>query len=290
MATTLTNQASATFVFEGSGDTRTVTSNIVNTQVLDEYCLEVEKDCYQECFKAGENITYSITVTNCGCRNLRCFTITDDLGCEQAGDTPLTYLAGSARISINGNTYEIAPTDTSPLTFSVPNTLELKESFTITYVATVDENISSEILEIVNTVHVSAKAACKHSCERYCASTTSTLPRCNDAILRITKTASKSQVGCGDDLEYILTIENSGYLDATSIIVTDQLPENFTVNNIFIESEDNNHNYDVSEYDIDSNNILTIPNATGTEIIVRGLEPGVNHTNYIHIQGSFNNN
>lgn len=288
MAQIISNQATATYTFEGSREARTAVSNVATTTLLDDYSLEVNKQNYQQCFRPGENVTYSIRVSNTGCRKLKDFIIVDDLGKPENGLSPLVYMEGSARLSIGGEFMEINPTSTDPLTFNVSNTLLAGEHFIITYIATVDQAISSGLLEITNTANVSAVSGCDDENQtRYSDSDTSSLPRCTDANLIITKQVSKSSICSCDSYDYIITIENSGLLDANNVVVTDYLPQGFSVNSIRVENEDTIHDYDPTEYSLDDNNFLTLPNISGTVINVRSVEPGITHSAVVTINGSF---
>lgn len=294
MATIISNQATATYNFDGSDLTRSTTSNTVNTTVRDNYCVEIVKHNNNECFTPGENLTFTIEVTNCGCKSLRNFIITDNLGLVD-DYRPLTYLDGTSTLIMNGNFTNITPTDTEPLTYEVPNTLNAGDSFFITYTVTVDPEISSEIMEIVNTVVVTA-TPCDSCCgcngntvtQTVTASASSTTPRCVDANLVIFKEVNKDHICNCDSVEYTITLRNTGLTDATNVVVTDVLPAGFTINNIHIINDEINHNYDASEYTVDGSNLLTLPNNTGTVINVRSVEPGVNHDTIVTITGTYN--
>ena len=289
MATIISNQATATYNFDGSVETRSSTSNTVNTVVRDEYCVDIIKHNNNECFNPGDNLTFTIEVTNCGCKALKNFRITDNLGLDD-DYRPLTYLEGTSTLIMNGTFTNITPTDTEPLTYSVTNVLNPEESFFITYTVTVDPEISSEILEIVNSVEVKGYPACESCNERRFVTDTSssTTPRCEDANLVLFKEASKNNICSCDSFEYTIVLRNTGLTDATNVVVTDLLPEGFTITNIHVISDEINHNYDTSEYSVDGSNLLTLPNNTGTVINVRSVEPGVNHDTVVTITGTYN--
>jgi len=290
MPTIISNQATATYSFEGSVTVRSTTSNIANTTLLDNYSFEVNKDSLQSCFNPGENITYTLRITNTGCKRLRDFVITDDLAQPEQGDAILSYMASSARLIYNGNITEIDPSDATPLTFSVSETLEPGESFIILYVVTVASDIATELVEIVNNVSVTANTTCNCNDQETCMATDSfSLPRCADANLIMTKCVSKSSICSCDSYDYVIKIQNTGLLDATNVVITDILPNGFTINNIHVENEEINHNYLASEYDFNNTtNLLTLPNETGTVINVRSVEPGISHETVVTISGTYN--
>ena len=76
---TITNQAHVTFSYGDSETTKTNYSNIVNSSIKDKYSISVEKTSTTECFRAGEIISYTISVKNTGCGCLSNFEITDTL-------------------------------------------------------------------------------------------------------------------------------------------------------------------------------------------------------------------
>lgn len=280
---TITNQAHVSFSYEGSEVVKTNDSNIVNSSIKDKYSISVEKTSTTECFRAGEVIGYIVRVTNTGCGCLSNFTVTDNLG----GEDYATYVEGSARLFINGSMTEITPTDVSPLTFTIQEKLERDAEFILQYNVLVSDTISSEVTEITN--HVSVRGyACGcgcHSkdCVEGCGELT--IPKCEFAEVLITKAVSNDNVCCGEELDYMITLTNIGNVDATNVVVTDTLPENFTTTEIHMENNGNHYQFGASEYTIDDANFLTLPNETGTAILVPALGPGVDNTTRIRIHG-----
>ena len=288
MAKIISNQATATYSVEGSSERRNVQSNIASTTLLDAYGLEVSKQSLQQTFSNGENVTYTIRVTNKGYRNLNNFTITDDLA-TPSQEGALSYLPFTARLSINGDFIVLTPTSLSPLTFSVANTLLSNETFTITYVAVVGQSLPTSVLELTNTATVTARSAADlGDATQYSASDTATIYRNNQANLSITKQVSKPTIRNSDSYEYILTITNNGLTEASNVVITDNLPEGFAVSGIRVENEDFVHDYEESEYVIDGANLLTLPSESGTAINVRSAEIGKDNATIIHIYGNFN--
>lgn len=281
---TISNQAHVTFSYGESETTKTNSSNIVNSSIKDKYSISVEKTSTTECFRAGEIISYMIRVTNTGCGCLSNFTITDTLG----GEDYASYVEGSARIFINGSMNTISPSDLSPLTFSVQDRLERDDEFVLQYNVLVDSNISSEVSEITNEVTVSGYACgcgCDGNNNRVEETASLTIPKCEYAEVIITKSVSNDSICPGEELDYIITLTNTGNVDATNVVVTDSLPSNFTVMEIHSENNGVHYKYDASEYDIDDANLLTFPNETGTAIFVPAIAPGVDNTTRIRIHG-----
>lgn len=291
MAQTHTNQAYVTYSYEGASGPQTNESNMVTSTRRDRYDFSVEKTATTDCFRAGENITFFIHISNTGCRCLGKFYICDNLG----GNEYLSYVEGSARLMVGGSLIEITPTNTYPLEFEISHNLEKNESMFLQYTATVSSSISTEVESITNKIEV--RACPCGNCEdneqvatgtgSNCISktATSTISRCDYAELLITKQVSSTDICCDDEVDYFITLTNTGTIDATNIIVTDSLPEEFTLMEISTENNGDVYVYDASEYNLSAANFLTLPNATGTAIYVPAVSPGVDNTTRIKIHG-----
>jgi len=282
----LNNQANVTYTYTGARAPETRSSNVANTTLIEDYSFVVSKQSLQTGFIPGENITYNITVTNDGANPLTNFTLTDNLGLT-TGTTPLTYLLSSARLISNDVISSISPTVVNPLTFAVPLTLGVGETFNIIYVAEVNETISQDIESIINSVTVTATDTT--GANTYTETTSLTLSRVNDANLVIIKQSNQSVINSGDNLDYTITVSNQGSLAATDVIITDNLPDGLTVTGISISQNGTTYNYSPSEYDINTTtNTLTLPNATGRPISIDGFVSGIDNSAIITISGIYN--
>lgn len=280
---TISNQAHVSFSYEGSLITKTNDSNIVNTSMKDRYSMSVEKTSTSTCFRPGDTITYMIEVTNTGCGCLNHFTLVDNLG-----DDYLSYIEGSARVFVSGSMREITPSDLSPLTFSVSDRLERDEGFILQYSVIVSDDISADIDEITNEVTVRAyPCGCGCRSDRDCITEEASLsiPKCLFAEVLITKATSNANVCCNDEIDYFITLTNTGNVDATNVVVTDSMPEAFTLTEVHSENNGNHYQYGTDEYTVDENNFLTVPNETGTAIYVPAVGPGVDNTTRIRLHG-----
>lgn len=291
MAQTHTNQAYVTFSYEGASGPKTNESNTVTSTRRDRYDFSLEKTSTSECFRAGDNITFFIHISNTGCNCLGKFYICDNLG----GNEYLSYVEGSARLMADGELTEVEPTNTYPLEFNISHKLEKNQSMILQYTVMVSSSISSEVESITNEVEVRACPceACEGN-EQVATGTGSkcvtkrasyTISRCEYAEVLITKQVSSDSVCCDDELDYFITLTNTGTIDATNVVVTDSLPAEFTLMEIHTENNGDHYQYDSSEYDLTAANYLTLPNATGTAIFVPAVGPGVDNTTRIRIHG-----
>ena len=281
---TISNQAHVSYSYEGSDVTRTNHSNIVNSTIKDAYSISVEKTSSSDCFRAGDTITYFVNVTNNGCSCFGHFHITDNLG----GENYLSYVPGSSRIFIDGTMTSITPSNTSPLEYDFSRQLERDNALIIQFNVVVDDNIPTDVTEIVNLVTVEATPCSCDSSSTTLPVTESaslTLQRCEFAEIVITKQASSDSVCCNQELDYYITLTNTGTIDATNVVVTDTLPTNFTTLSISMENNGNVYLFDPSEYTIDEANLLTLPTDTGTAILVPAIAPGIDNTTRIKIHG-----
>lgn len=278
----ITNQAQVSFSYEG-GVTRTNNSNVVNSTMLDEYGLSVQKTTSKECYRPGDTITFFVQLINTGCSCLKNFHITDNLG----GEDYLSFVEGSARVIIDGILTEITPTSTSPLEFDFSERLEREEGLVLLYNAVVRSDLSEEVNEITNTVEVIGyPCGCNNNDTPAVTETASaSITKCEFADVLITKQASSDTYCCDDEINYFITLTNTGTVDATDVIVTDTLPTGFVITDIFMENNNETYHFSPSEYTVDDANLLTLPNATGRAILVPSLAPGIDNTTRVTIQG-----
>lgn len=279
----ISNQAHVSFSYEGATETYTNDSNIVNASMKDQYSVLVEKSSTSSCFKAGDTITYMIHITNNGCCCLGRFEIVDTFENSEY----LSYISGSSRLFINGSMQTIIPTETNPLTFEIGGRLEKDEELILQYNMHVSSNIDSDITSLENNVEVRAYPCnCDNdSNDSVQGNATLSIPKCEFAEILITKAVSNDNVCCGEELDYIITLTNTGTVDAINVVVTDNLPNNFTLTEVHSENNGVHYKYDSSEYDLDAANFLTLPNATGAIISVPAIAPGVDNTTRIRLHG-----
>lgn len=263
MATTIFNEANATYQYSGSGELLTTTSNENQITLEDFQGLTLFKTSSQDSFLPGEIIPYTITITNNSAQFLTGVRIIDNL----AGGN-LAYVLGSARLSTSSQTYPVSPVATNPLTFTLQQ-LNVGETITLTYNAQVIFNLPASVLTLTNSVQGigytstgTINGFSSHSIQKK-----------TEDNFSLTKSASLNSVYPGQTLSYFLTLRNNTGTSATLSSITDNLPANFVVTNIsyrvgngsFIELSE-------SDYILTGTNSLTLPSQTGPTLVVPAEE------------------
>jgi len=198
----------ATLIYGGLvQNSNTVTGEIVEV-------LGLTKDALNTTYTAGEDITYTVSVTNTGTAPYTGLTLVDDLGAYPFGTEtlyPLAYDEGTIRYYVNG-TLQPTPTVTAtqPLTVTGINAPAGGNAL-ILYSATVRGTAPLSVGgQITNT------ATLLGGCEPIVA--TETVTARETADLRITKGLCPASVACNGTVTYTLTIENYGNIP---VIATD---------------------------------------------------------------------
>lgn len=260
MPTTITNEASTTYQFNGSSEVNNLTSN-ENTIVLeDTQGLLLTKNSNPSDFLAGEIITYSITITNTSANFLTGVRIIDNLG---GGN--LAYVLGSASLTTATQTYPVTPIATNPLTFTLQQ-LGVGASMTLTYRAQVIFNLPSTVTAITNTVQGIGYT----STGTITGFANRTIQKKNSGLdITFNKSASETNVFSGQVYSYRLTYVNGTSTGAVALSITDQLPANFEVTSITIRVGGGSEvTLSGDDYTISNTNFLTIPSSTVNTITI----------------------
>ena len=272
MATQINNSASATYGYGRDGLDSAV-SNVAVANLLEQYAIEASKNVQNTYFRPGEILSYYISATNTGTDSLYNLTFTDDLG---GTGTPLTFVDSSAYINFNGVITPIIPTSINPLIFVIPNAFTPGDTATIDFLVRVNSTISSELTEITNTSNITANEGSSTGPVLTVDPSPSVTIALEDyANVTITKTVSNSNITEGVPFSYTLELENSGNLPATGVVITDVLPEGFSINSITSTTNGVTTTFAPGDYTIDPvSNTLTLPTNPTIEIIVPAYGDG----------------
>ena len=215
MAQTITNQASLRYQY---GEVQASTLSNVATATLTQ-ALTVTKTPLTGTYRAGDVITYVVSVVNGGASALSDVAVTDDLGAyAAAGGTavPLTFADGALLIldGVPGGTLTPTAAD-GGVTFTIPS-LAAGADAQLVYTAAVNGFAPLEAAgAITNTVTVTAAGTTES------ASATATITVEDYADVTVTKTMSPASVRDGEPITYTFAVTNCGNTEATGLTLTD---------------------------------------------------------------------
>ena len=192
----------ATLTYNGN----TTNSNIAYGEILD--VLAATKTAVEGSYTPGETVTYVVTLRNTGTGALNGLTVTDDLGAYILNGTtvtPLTYVAGSAVLFVDG-VPQAAPAVTAgpPL---VVSGISIPGGSDAVLVYQARANGFADPAEggtIVNTVTVTGDGLSTP------ATATETVTAATAPVLTISKSINPTQVVDNDRVTYTFVIQNSG--------------------------------------------------------------------------------
>ncbi len=260
MATILENQANISYLYDGITDALAATSNIATTTLADACSVVITKTPLSASFRRGEVVSYAVRVENTGSAALGNVTVTDDL------DTgALVYVPDSLIVYVNSDPVTVTPTTTvGTLAFVMPANVQPGDVVIALYSA----RVNSAADTVVNTATVTGTglnaAACALS-----ETATAAISAESYADLAIYKASSAENINSGDTLSYTFTILNSGNSPATDVVLTDDLPDEFTINSVTVTTAGATTSYSAAEYNVDTTtNTITLPNTTGAQITV----------------------
>ena len=280
----INNSASATYGY-GRDRQDSAISNVATANLIEQYALSGSKIVQNTYFRPGEILSYYISTTNTGTDPLYNLSINDALG---DNDTILSYVDGSAYLTLNGVISQIIPSSTNPLTFNIPTTFEPGDIATVNFLVRVNSSISPDITEITNTATISATPTPENE-NPISATASTTINREEYAEVTITKSVSTQNITEGVPFTYTLELENSGNLPAYNVVVTDVLPENFEVLSITSTTNGVSTTYTADDYTVDpTTNTLTLPTNPAVEITVPASDNGGVGLTTIVITGRIN--
>lgn len=279
MASIINNQANISYQYNQTN--ANVSSNIVETTVLDLYGITATKTALQNTYRLNENITYITRIENNGSDDLYNLILQDDLA-----QNHLTPIETSVTLIKNNETIQLVPSN--PFILNIPGILSPEEVIYIIYVAKVNNNLASDITTLTNTQTITARGGgVTGPLVSVTPNPQATITKANYADLTIIKSTDKETIMSGDNLTYTFNIENSGNITAENIILTDYLPTGFTITSITSETNNITTTYNPNEYTFDTpTRLLTLPNTVGTPIQVPPSMNGINGKTVVKITGT----
>lgn len=244
-------------------------SNIVTGELLE--VLTAAKTAVQGSYRAGDDVTYVISIVNSGAIAYTGLTVADDLGTNAFGErnvTPLTYSDGSVKYYING-VLQTAPTVTAgpPLVFTGIN-VPANGNAVIVYTARVNEYAPLATGgTITNTATVSGGGLST------AVTATATLPVETAPQLTVTKSVNPTSVVENGELTYTFVIQNLGNTEAgagDNAVLTDTFDPVLNITSVTFNgtawSSPTQYNYDASTGAFATvAGAITIPAATYTQ-------------------------
>jgi uncharacterized repeat protein (TIGR01451 family) len=182
---------------------------------------------------AGNNITYTIVVTNSGPATSPNVTLTDTL----PGNTTVVSITPPS--TPTGWTCPAAALGVQTCTNS---SLAANTTSTFTLVLNVTAGTAPKTA-ITNSVAISSSSTTDPNSANNSASTTSFVASPTQADVAILKTASPEPVDQGTNLTYTLQVTNNGPAVATGVTVTDILPSQVTYSSVSIASSQGSCTY-----------------------------------------------
>ncbi len=205
---TFTNQATLTY----AGGT--AISNIATGELLE--TLSATKTAVTQTYRAGDNVTYVVSLVNTGTTAFNDLTVTDNLGGYTVGTTtvyPLTYVADTLLYFVNG-VLQPTPTitDEQPLTVT-GITVPASGNVTLVYDTVVNANAPIDVDDTVtNEVTVTGNGLTTPI------TADETITAAATANLTISKTITPAVVTENGRVTYTLTVQNYGN---TAVVATD---------------------------------------------------------------------
>lgn len=182
--------------------------------------VKVVKTAPDQLYRLGDEITYTIAVTNSGPGTAFDVSVLDELPL-----TGLQYVAGSAAFDGSSSSF-----DPAALRWSIPELgFAEKKEITLTFRITATGAITN--------VATAASRDPDPREEDNRSIWTIQVPELN-ADLSITKTAATAPYTVGGEVTYTVTVKNNGLYEAKGVVMTDALPDGLT----FVSSSEGSYN------------------------------------------------
>ena len=285
MATIFTNQAILNY-----NGTR-IASNI--TQGSLESVISVAKEAVESSYRAGEDLTYVVSIVNNSGAPITGVTLTDDLGTYAFGAgtvQPLSYVDNSVQYYVNG-VLQAAPAVTATDGLVIAGlSIPANGSAMLVYSAAVNEYAPLDTdAEIINTVSVQNDNISPVQASETVAVT-------GEALLSVLKSVTPVTVAENSELTYTFQLQNAGntpVTEADNAVVTDTFTP--TLSNLTVIfngqtlQQGTDYTYDESTgVFATTDGALNIPSATFTQDQTTGawsVTPGVST---LEISGTVN--
>ena len=255
------NQANVSYTYTGARAPSDSDSNITTTNVLSATSISISKTPLGDTYIPGENHSFVIRIENTGTTPVDNVVLQDNLGEITDGTTTtslMNYIIGSGLYSLNDSEWTpVDPTGVDPITIAV-GTLQAGDVYIFAYTANIIANTTQT--SITNTATVSGDASGTPVSDN----AESTITESVYASVNVEKFGSDTDVIVGENFSYTLILTNTGNTEATDIVVSDNLPDNFTLESItYTDPSGNSVILDPSDYNV-TGNTLTIPSSTST--------------------------
>lgn len=202
----------ATLTYSGGS----AVSNVVTGEILD--VLSATKTAVGSTYRAGDTVTYVVSLTNSGASGLTGLTLSDDLGAYPFGTgtlTPLNYVEGSLLIYVNGVLTDAPTVTAGPPLLITGIEVHAGGDTVIVYRATLNEYAP---IGAGGTVENTASVTGAGLAEAVVA--TETVGTVEEAALSLFKELTPTTVPENGEITYTLTLSNSGN---AAVVVTDDL-------------------------------------------------------------------
>lgn len=202
----------ATLTYSGGS----AVSNVVTGEILD--VLSATKTAVGSTYRAGDTVTYVVSLTNSGASSLTGITLSDDLGAYPFGTgtlTPLTYVEGSLLTYVNGVLTDTAAVTAGPPLLITGIEVPAGGDTVIVYRATLNEYAP---IGAGGTVENTATVTGAGLTEAVVA--TETVSTVEEAALSLFKELTPTTVPENGEITYTLTLSNSGN---AAVVATDDL-------------------------------------------------------------------
>ena len=256
------NSANVSYTFAGAGSQTEVSSNVTQTNVTYSSSISITKMALSSGFVPGENLSFMLRITNTGSDALTNIVVTDNLGVgsdpARSDLVPMEYVVGSAAQSSNHEPWEtVSPSSTYPLTFEIAS-MASGDVVEITYSAQVLGSYCGET--IISTATASADGVGGSVSD----SAENTLTEASYAHIVVAKSGSSESVTTGESFTYTVNLTNTGNIDATGIVVTDNLPTDFVLGSVDMIQNGITTTLEATDYTLEDG-LLTIP-ASGSAL------------------------